>query len=380
MGEYAEAGRKGKTRILTEVQNDTGLSRNHAGKLLGGTRLPVGKGLPSGKKEKRGRKRKYGNEMLPMLKLLWELLGKSCSKRTKEGIENMLLALERHKEIKRLDPDIRKKLLSVSPSTIDRLLKKAKPAGRGKGLSATRPGTLLKRDIPVRRGTDWEDGRKPGFLEIDLVAHCGKTTAGEYVCSLDTTDIFTGWTEVRAIMGKRQEDVFKALLDIKASLPFPLAGIDPDNGSEFINKRLYGYCKRAGIKFTRSRPNQKNDGCHIEEKNWSRVRKNVGFDRHERKEAVVVLNRYYKLLCDYENFLVPSMKLKSKETRRKKTTRRYETPKIPADRLISFLGEDSSLVKRLEKKRMSINPVKTKKEMEYLLRRLSGLAIPYGRT
>lgn len=219
--------------------------------------------------------------------------------------------LEKHKEIK-LSGDVREKLLSISASTADRLLSGERKKFELKSRSKTRPGSLLKHQIPIRTFSEWDDCR-PGFLEMDLVGHDGGNPSGDFCQSLDATDVATAWTEVRAVKNKAQKWVFAALEDISEALPFPLLGVDSDNGSEFINAELKRYCEAEGVTFTRSRPYRKNDSCFVEQRNYTAVRRNVGYMRYDTEEELDILNRLYSVLCPYINFFLPTMKLVEKE-------------------------------------------------------------------
>ncbi len=207
--------------------------------------------------------------------------------------------------------EVRGKLLSISASTIDRLLAPDRARLSLTGRAGTKPGTLLKHQIPVRTFSEWDDAL-PGFVEIDLVGHEGGVIRGEYCQTLDVTDVATGWTETRAVKNKAQVHVFAAIKEIREALPFPLLGIDSDNGSEFINNELHRYCQDKRITFTRSRAYKKNDGCYVEQKNWSVVRRNVGYARFDTLEELAVLNELYAFLREHTNFFMPSAKLLSK--------------------------------------------------------------------
>jgi hypothetical protein len=320
------------------------------------------------KKKKRGRKPKYGEGVRTALEKIWALMDFACGKRLVAGIEGMLDALLRFGELD-FDKDTLDHLREISASTIDRLLKHAKERMSFKGISATKPGTLLKKDIPVRLGTQWDDA-VPGYVEIDLVAHCGTTTAGEYINTLDVTDICSGWTETQAVINKAQKHVFDALMAIKERQPFPLLGIDSDNGSEFINNHFVRYCKQEDICFTRSRPNKKNDGCHVEQKNWSVVRRNIGYGRYEGMEALSVMNEYYGLLRLHTNFFLPSAKLINKNRDGAKIRKQYETPQTPYNRLMSSLHIGQDAKEYLKETWLTLNPVELKRSMMTLLERL----------
>ncbi|MDO9556311.1 MAG: transposase family protein, partial [Coriobacteriia bacterium] len=214
---------------------------------------------------------------------------------------------------------------------------------------------LLKSQIQIRTGTEWNDAC-PGFIEIDLVAHCGDSTRGEYCNTLDATDIATGWTETRAVRNKAQVHVFAALKDIVGHLPFPLLGIDSDNGSEFINAELLRYCTEHDIAFTRSRAYRKNDGCHVEQKNWSVVRQNVGYARFDTPEELEVLNKIHALLRLHTNFFMPSAKLVSKTRDGSKVTKHYDTPTTPYRRVLARDDVDGKTKTALATQFENLNP------------------------
>jgi hypothetical protein len=285
----------------------------------------------------------------------------------------MLNALIKHGELN-TSQEIQIKLKEVSAATADRLLSASKKGLTFKGKSTTKPGTLLKRDIPIRLGTEWDDA-VPGFVEIDLVAHCGETTAGDYVNTLDVTDICTGWTETAAVFNKAQKHVFNALMDICNRQPFPLRGIDSDNGSEFINAHLFRWCKEKKICFTRSRPNRKNDNCHVEQKNWHVVRRNIGYHRYEGWEATNIMNEYYAILRLYSNFFMPQTKLLEKTRIDSRIYKRYDVPKTPYRRLLEsddILSETKAI---LQETFSTLNPAALKRDMAYVLERLESLRI-----
>ena len=238
---YRKSSKKAKGVIIDAVCLSTGLSRDRTARLLSGApKRTKGQG-------KRGRKPKYGSDVKIALEKVWEYMDHASGKRLTAGMNDMLTALIRFKEIKAGDTTLTL-LHDLSPATADRLLRRVKERTGLRGISTTKPGTLLKKNIPIRLGTEWEED-KPGFVEIDLVAHCGRTTAGDYLNTLDITDICTGWTETKTVINKAQKHVFAALTDIETRLPFPLRGIDSDNGSEFINDQLYRYCRERDICF-----------------------------------------------------------------------------------------------------------------------------------
>jgi len=221
----------------------------------------------------------------------------------------------------------------MSPSTIDRLLHPYRRLGGRRPFTTTKPGSLLKSSIPIRTFADWQEDR-PGFLEADLVSHCGESTEGFYLTTLCAVDVASGWSECIGVWGKGQERVGGAVHRIRQRLPFPLLGLDSDNGSEFINQHLYNYCRREGITFTRSRPYKKNDSCHVEQKNWSVVRRLIGYDRYNSRAALEALNRVYDLTRVYTNFFQPVMKLVSKTRHGAKVHKVYDTAQTPYQRLL----------------------------------------------
>lgn len=369
---YLKASKKEKTQLINTVCETTGLSRDRASRLL---RNGISKKV-SNAKGKRGPKKKYGSDVSDILTKIWYYMDNACGKRMASGMRAMLEALIRFDEITVSD-EVKDKLLEMSPATIDRLLMKEKQKFILKGKSTTKPGTLLKRDIPIRTGTEWDENT-PGYVEIDLVAHCGTTTAGEYVNTLDVTDIYTGWTETEAIINKAQVHTFEALKRIRCKLPFKLRGIDSDNGSEFINQILFRYCGEEGITFTRSRPYRKNDNCYVEQKNWSLVRRNLGYNRYEGQEAVDLLNRFYDVLRLYTNFYLPSTKLISKTRDGAKVKKTYDKAKTPFQRVIDS-GVLSPLEKRiLDETYSTLNPAELMREMNRLRIEFSVISIkPY---
>jgi hypothetical protein len=358
MAAYRKASKKEKGGILDVVCGSTGLSRDRAARLLSPCRKTMLRKTPAGK---RGRKRVYGDEAAKALRELWVLMDLACGKRLHEGIGDMLDALVRFGEA-RYGDDLILQLKTMSAATMDRLLKKDKGALRLKGIGTTKPGTLLKREIPIRLGQEWDEA-VPGFVEVDLVAHCGWTTAGEYINTLNITDICTGWTEPVAVINKAQRHVFAGLMDVGKRQPFKYLGIDSDNGSEFINHELHRYCKEKGIVFTRSRAYTKNDNCHVEQKNWSLVRRHIGYGRFEGEEALKLLNEYYALLRLHVNFFLPSTKLIDKKRNGAHVCKRYERPLTPYKRILAETGMSEKTKQALEKTFMAINPAQLMRDM-----------------
>jgi hypothetical protein len=255
----------------------TGWSRRHARRALQRvlSRAPVPPRKP--------RQRIYGEEVLQPLRVVWATMNGPAGKRLAPFLAEIAKALERHGELS-VEPEIRAKLVAMSSATIDRALAPERRRLRVKGRSGTKPGSILKRQIPIRTFAEWDD-RRPGFCEVDLVGHDGGSTYGEFCQTLDLTCVATGWTEPRILPNKAQRWVHEAIDEIAAELPFPLLGLDSDNGAEFINMHLYRYCIERGITFTRSRPYRKNDNCYVEQKNWPVVRQQVGYARYDTRRA-----------------------------------------------------------------------------------------------
>jgi hypothetical protein len=316
---YLKASKAEKQTILDEFTAATGYHRKYANRVLKHERLRA-------KRKPQGRKAVYRGEVVQVLTRLWEVYGRICSKRLHPFLPESVKVLERCGELS-LAAETKTLLLSMSRATIDRVLQPVRLKTRH-GLSTTKPGSLLKHAIPIRTFTPWDE-EQPGFLEIDLVAHCGESTAGQYLNTLTCTDLCTGWTEVRALRYRSQTTVRDALHTLRADLPFPLRGIDSDNGTEFINDLLFRYCQDEEITFTRSRPYKKNDQAHVEQKNWSVVRHTVGYDRWESEEDYLLLQSIYQDLRLYINFFQPVLKLIAKERVGTQTIRRYDDAQTP---------------------------------------------------
>jgi len=355
---YLKANRATKTQILDEFVATTGYHRKYALRVL--KHGPKPKGL-----KKRGRQKIYQGEVVQALEQIWEIYGRICSKRLHPFLAEGVTVLERCHELS-LSPEVKELLLSMSRATIDRCLKKARFIHPQHGISTTKPGTLLKKAIPIRTFTPWED-EKPGFLEIDLVAHCGISTEGTYLNTLTATDLATGWTECRALPNKTQAAVSKAIVEMRHDLPFLLLGVDSDNGSEFINATLYAYCIDEKITFTRSRPYQKNDQAHVEQKNWSVVRHTVGYDRLETPEELSLLTSIYAYLRLYINFFQPVLKLVAKQRIDGKTLRTYDQAMTPFRRVLALDSISTEIKARLIDQYMQLNPVELRANIDDLV-------------
>jgi hypothetical protein len=263
----------------------------------------------------------------------------------------------------RLGPADRAALVAMSPATVDRRLAPFRRQLRPHGWGTTKPGTLLKQQIPVHTYTPWEEERA-GFLEIDLVAHCGTTTAGHYLNTLVATDVATGWTECQAIWGKGQAAVVEALEAIRDRLPFPLLGIDSDNGSEFLNDHLLRWCTSQQLTFTRSRPYWKNDQAHVEQKHWSVVRKLVGYDRYESREALAALQAVYDPLRLWTNHWQPTLKLIGKVRDGARVRKRYDTAQTPYRRVLAAIALDPAARQRLDAEHTASSPVALRRRLD----------------
>jgi hypothetical protein len=280
---YRSAGREGKNVILSEFCANTGYHRKYAIRLLNGPRPE--------KRRRAGERRRgvsYGQETLAILTAAWEAAGYPWSVRLKALLPAWMPWIRKRFRVR---PEIAEQLVHISARQMDRRLRGQKMQRRRRIYGRTKPGYWLKHHIPVK--TDSWDVRVPGFTEVDLVSHSGDSAAGEFAHTLNVTDIHTGWTESRAVLGRGEEAVQRALVEIRGVLPFTLLGVDSDNGSEFINWHLKGWCEQQGIHLTRGRPYKKDDNAHVEQKNWTHVRKLLGWERYDRHEAVAAINDLY---------------------------------------------------------------------------------------
>jgi len=290
----------------------------------------------NGDEDDRPRRRRgasYSRTALKVVETIWEAAGYPWSERLKALLPLWMPWAQGH--VHGLTEEVEREVLAISARQIDRRLSAKKRKLKRRLYGRTKPGTLLKHQIPIQAGP-WEV-QEPGYAEVDLVSHSGPSARGEFVYTLNLTDVHTGWCASRAILGRGEEGVVEALDHIRRAMPFPLRGIDSDNGSEFINFHLVGYCQDHGIRFTRSRPYKKDDNAHIEQKNWTHVRKLFGWDRYDTATVLAAMNDLY----DHElsvmmNLFQPSVKLKEKRRKGAKLTRRYEPARTPLDRLLDF--------------------------------------------
>ena len=354
---YLKANKFEKQKILDEFTSATGYHRKHAIRVLK-NKVQVQNHL---KRKTKTYKTIYRGEVVEVLEQVWETYGRICSKRLQPFLPEAIKVLERCKEIE-ITQDTKELLLQISSASIDRCLRPVRIKSPH-GLSTTKPGSLLKNLIPVRTFTEWDEER-PGFMEIDLVAHCGNTTEGQYLNTLTCTDISTGWTDVTGLLYRSQETVSKAIQRMRQRLPFALLGIDSDNGSEFINDLLYRYCRDEEITFTRSRPYKKNDQAHVEQKNWSVVRHTVGYDRWETEQELALLENIYDDLRLYINFFQPSFKLIAKERVGNRTIKRYDTAKTPYQRVLERKDISLESKVRLMNLYLQLNPAELRRRID----------------
>lgn len=355
---YKNATRHEKTAILDEFCATCGCHRKHAVRVL--KRF---KRFTKPKPKKRGPKPIYRkDEVINPLKRIWLTANLPCSKRLKAILPIWLPGYDQ--QFGKLPPEVTKALLSISPATIDRLFAHTRIQYKKRGRSTTKPGTLLRKQIPIQ--TNQWDESKPGFLEADTVAHCGESLAGMFVYTLDTIDIATGWTEQRAVWGKGETGVLEQIKDIEKSLPFPLLGFDSDNGSEFLNYHLFRHFSQRNqpVRFTRSRAYHKDDNAHIEQKNWTHVRQWLGYERLDQPQIVPLLNNLYRREWRlFHNFFCPSVKLIAKERSGSKTIKHHDSPKTPYQRIIASPDIPDSIKQSLSKQLEKNNPFLLRKAM-----------------
>jgi hypothetical protein len=358
---YWKASKVEKQKILDEFTSATGYHRKHAIRVLKNQRQT------SPKRKRTGYKIVYDGEVVQVLEQIWEIYGRICSKRLRPFLAEGIRVLERCQEIE-LSEETKALLLKISSASIDRCLRPIR-IKTSHGLSTTKPGSLLKNLIPVQTFTEWDE-EQPGFLEIDLVAHCGNTPEGQFLCTLTCTDLCTGWTEVTGLLHRSQQAVSEALRQMRQRLPFPLRGIDSDNGGEFINDLLYRYCLNEKITFTRSRPYQKNDQAHVEQKNWSVVRHTVGYDRWETQQELALLESVYDDLRLYINFFQPSLKLIAKERIGNKTFKRYDPAKTPYQRVLERKDIALEAKARIMNVYVQLNPAELRRRIDQKIAKL----------
>lgn len=363
---YKTSIRSDKKIILDEFCNSCGYNRKYAIRILNSTT----KNKPL---DKIVRKKKYDNEELKSFIIkTWKASNLPCGKRLKPIINIWLPKYIESGEV--LSKEAKELLQQISAATIDRILKSIRHRFKKRGLSTTKPGSIIRNLIPLSTN-QWEETR-PGYLEADTVAHCGNSIAGMFVYTVNMVDIATGWSIQRAMWGKGEHGVLEALKSIEGTLPFQIKGFDSDNGSEFLNWRLLKYFKQRKfpVTYTRSRAYHKNDNAHIEGKNWTLIRQYLGYERFENPKLVKLLNEFY--MTDFNNFInffIPSSKLIMKERIGSKIVKRYDKPQTPYERLLKSKGikKDVKEVLRLQYKRL--NPYKLEKQIQEKIRKIFAL-------
>jgi hypothetical protein len=367
---YQQVPKKEKTGILDELVKTTGYNRKYLLHILanwGKTSAVRSSGKTAGlkaspykRKKGGGRKPVYTEEFTAVLRNIWVFFWYRCGKILAPFIREQMKYLVKPFGITK---EVKKLLLNVSPATIDRKLKADKKKLAFKGKSGTKPGNLLKKQIPVRVYYADAD-KKPGFFETDTVHHCGSSESGEFCLTLSATDVYSGWVELRPLLNKAEKWVLETLPAIKSSLPFPLLGLDSDNGSEFINKPLQKWCSTEGIQFTRSRPYHKNDNCYVEQKNNSCVRNFVGYYRFSSQDECDALAAVYRPLCLLLNYFMPTQKLLSKTRVGSKIKKVYDKKALsPYQRLLASPDLSDEYKNELAKRYKLFNPVKLQQEV-----------------
>ena len=362
---YKKASRKEKTLILDEFCATCGYHRKYAVRLL-----KHFKRFTKPKPKRRGAPSKYNKPSITEpLKRIWLAANLPCSKRMKAVIPLWMPGYV--KEYGALSLDAAKALYRISPSTIDRILKPLRAKYKSRGRCTTKPGTLLRKQIPIK--TNQWDEFKPGFVEADTVAHCGDKIEGDYANTVDLVDIATGWTEQGATWGKGEIGVLAALKEMESRIPFPVLGFDADNGGEFINHHLMRHFadRVKPVQFTRSRPYHSDDNAHVEQKNWTHVRQWFGYHRLDKKRIVEMMNDLYRSEWRlYHNFFQPSVKLIEKKVVASKILKRYDKPKTPYERVMESKHVDPSVKRALKEQFETLNPFQLRKGIEAKMKKI----------
>ena len=382
---YCAASKKQKSIIIDEFVANTGYNRKYAIHILKNTaRIKIThfnnverKSIQviQRQRKKRVYQKYYGEDVRKEVIHIWIFSMFLCSKRLVTFIRDNLDYLTVRFDY---EEDLKYKLSRISSATIGRMLRSEIPKYTIRGISTTKPAKNLNGLIPIRVYFDWDE-RQPGFFEVDTVANCGMSTEGQYISTLTLTDIYSGWTENRALLNKAQRWVKEAVDDVKKKLPFEMKGLDSDNGSEFKNTQLLGWCQENHVEFTRSRPYKKNDNCFVEQKNDSVVRRIVGYYRFEGEEARAVMAELYEVYNLLVNYFFPSMKIISKERVDSKVTKKYDEAKTPYTRLLEHKGLPDAVKAELRLRKNSL-------DLEFLLNRtqelqskLISMAVPWSR-
>jgi hypothetical protein len=366
---YRAATKAEKTRILDEFCQTAGMHRKAAVRLLNREVRPKLAGS--------GRRRRYGPELLAALVRLWEVSDRLCGKLLKSVLPDLLLTLERHGELA-VAEEVRGQLQQISAASIDRLLRIHKRDAVRQPHRQQAGTSSLKSQVPIRTWGEWA-GVPPGFLQADLVLHCGESPKGFYLTTLCAIDVATGWTELQAVWGLGQQRVGTAVHRVRRRLPFLMKGLHTDNGSEFINQTLFSWCKRESVDFSRGRPYRKNDQAYVEQRNYVAVRRLLGNDRLSSEEAYQFLQQLYGLLSLQLNFLRPMRKLLSKQRVGARTVKRYDQPRTPYQRLLASGCLDEASRRELELVYARLNPAELQRRINDILQRLWRLGKEEGR-
>jgi hypothetical protein len=365
---YRRAKRAEKRQILDEFCRVADYHRKSAIRLLTGP-------APGALRPPRRRDILYTAAAIEALRAIWEAAGYPWSLRLKALLPLWMPWARRRLHLR---PAVERQVLAISPRQMDRRLAPHRRQLRKRLYGRTKPGTLLKHHIPLK--TDRWDVATPGYTEIDLVAHCGSLGDGEFVHSLNLTDIYTTWVETAAVLGKSQVVVQAALEELRQALPFRLRGIDSDNGSEFINQHLYDYCQAQEIQFTRGRPYKKDDNAHIEQKNWTHVRKLLGYVRYDSPAAQAAIHALYRHeLRLFQNLFLPSVKLLAKERVGARVRRRYDAPRTPLERVLACPEITPQVAAELQRQRDRLDPFALAAAIDTKLERIYALANPHHR-
>lgn len=359
---YQAASKYGKGLILDELCANTGWHRNHARKALKSALAPKILNPRS------PRPVRYGPDVIAALVICWTVLGMPAGKRPAPMLAELVAVLRHFRELV-ISDETAALLVSMSAATIDRRLAAERARYKIRGRVGTKPGSLLKSQIPVRTWAEWDDAA-PGFVEIDTVFHDGGNRGGGHAFTLTVTDIATGWTESRSLPDRMAKHVVAALNHIAAAMPFPILGVDSDNGSEFINDDLFQWCHDRHITFTRSRPGNKNDGCHVEQKNWAVVRAVVGYYRYDTASELLLLNEIWRLQSQLTNYFHPQQKLVSKVRNGAKVSRKHDKATTPFHRAIDHPSMTVDRIVALKRTYSLINPAATQRQIQALTARL----------
>jgi hypothetical protein len=365
---YVVADKRVKSRILDELCANTGWHRNHARKALKAALQPK---VVAPRRSPRPPV--YGPEVIAALTTCWLILGMPAGKRLAPMLSELVAVLRHFGELV-IDDDTAALLASMSAATIDRRLAGERAKRQTKGRRGTKPGSLLRSQIPIRTWSEWDDAQ-PGFVEIDLVSHDGGNPIGPFAFTLTVTDVATGWTENRSVPSKEAKCVLRALESIADTMPFPILGVDSDNGAEFINIDLFIWCTNHKITFTRARPANKNDGCHVEQKNWAVVRTVVGYHRYDTAPELLLLNEIWHLQSLLTNYFYPQQKLISKVRDGAKVTKKYDKASTPFRRAINHPDTTADRIAALARTQAQINPAATQRQIQDLTARLHKLTI-----